>query len=42
VVEMGAVPREMEEVKFEWRTFTISDAKAMLSSADYDLPTPSI
>jgi len=42
VVEMGAVPREMEEVKSEWRTFTISDAKALLSSAGYDLPTPSI
>ena len=40
VVEMGAVPREMEEVRSEWRAFTLSEAKALLASAGYDLPMP--
>ncbi len=39
VVETGAVPREMEEARVEWRSFTLLEAKALLASAGYDLPT---
>ena len=38
VVETGAVPREMEEVRSEWRAFTLPEAKALLAEAGYDLP----
>jgi len=37
VVETGAVPREMEATRSEWQAFTISEARALLASAGYNV-----
>jgi biotin synthase len=36
VVETGAIPRDMEKVRSEWLSFTLTEAKALLAEADYD------
>jgi biotin synthase len=38
VVETGAVPREMKEVRSEWKGFKMQEAKDLLKSAGYEFP----